>query len=258
MQSCHRDFYEMVYKDEQYSNIKSAKEHPFYDQLSKFIQQHDLTSQKCLEVGSGRGAFQDLVRNYTGIDTSMSVKEYYHKQFVCSSAESIPFDDSVFDAAWSYAVLEHIEDPEAALAEIRRVIRPGGLLLLRPAWQCRPWAADGYPVRPYSDFGAVGKLIKATIPIRDSVIFRSCHVFPRRLSHLFRAAISGAPQCFHYRRLKANFDKFWMADSDAMNSIDPYDAILWFTSRGDGCLSHASPFTKFFVRSGCLTIRIKK
>ena len=70
-------------------------------------------------------------------------------------------------------MLEHVSDPERALLEMRRVLTDGGLLYLSADWQCRPWAADGYLVRPYSDFNFKGQLIKASLPIRDAVWFRS-------------------------------------------------------------------------------------
>lgn len=38
----------------------------------------------------------------------------------------LPFDDAEFDAVLSCGVLEHVEDPDASLEEIRRVLTPGG------------------------------------------------------------------------------------------------------------------------------------
>jgi SAM-dependent methyltransferase len=38
----------------------------------------------------------------------------------------LPFDDETFDAVLSCGVLEHVEDPDASLDEIRRVLTPGG------------------------------------------------------------------------------------------------------------------------------------
>ena len=48
-----------------------------------------------------------------------------------ASVYELPFADRQFDAAFSHAVLESLTDPAAALAEIRRVLKPGGVIGLR-------------------------------------------------------------------------------------------------------------------------------
>lgn len=50
-------------------------------------------------------------------------------EVVRAPAEALPFDDAAFDTVVSTFVLCTVEDPRAALAEVARVLRPGGSLL---------------------------------------------------------------------------------------------------------------------------------
>lgn len=251
-----KGFYDEQYDGDQYSHYGAGAAHPVEESLRAFIERHGLSGAKCLEVGCGRGKLQDVVDDYTGIDFSDSAGQYHRKAFVQGSAEALPFEDNSFDAAWTVWVFEHVPDIEKAMAELRRVIRPGGYLYFYPAWQCRPWAAEGYPVRPYSDFGLAGKLVKASIPVRESLAWRGPKMLARRIGRKARAMGEAGGTRLRVKALRANFDHFWMADSDAMHSIDPYETILWFTSRGDECLSHPTPRSRFLVRGGAQTFRI--
>ena len=128
-------------------------------------------------------------------------------------------------------------------------------MLFAPAWQSRPWSAQGYEVRPYSDFGLKGKFIKVLIPLRDSLLWRSMFIFPKRI---FRTAIFFLGYKFEnirYKKLQANYKFYWVPDSDACNSIDPHDAILWFESNGFECLSHPLYKKALLVRNGTIIFR---
>jgi SAM-dependent methyltransferase len=222
------------------------------------VREYDLWDKRVLDVGSGQGALQDLVSDFTGLDISSTAARFYHKPFVAGSATELPFPDDSFDAVWTIDVLEHVPQPEKALSEIRRVLRPDGYLFLHAAWDCRPWAAEGYAVRPFRDLKLKEKLIKATIPLRDSIFFRALYVLPIRLLRLSSALLSGRPTAFRYNELRPNYKYLWTSDSDAVNSMDAFEAILWFTSRGDRCLNHRSLFSQFTIRRNPIVLQIKK
>jgi SAM-dependent methyltransferase len=205
------------------------------ERVKEFVKRHDLEKRPVLEIGSGRGYLQDVAEGYTGLDISSNVRRFYHKKFVLGSATSLPFPDDSFDGAWSIWVLEHVPNPEQALRELRRVMRNDGIVFLLPAWNCASWAAEGYHVRPYSDFGLSGKLIKASIPLRSSPPYKVVATIPSRIIRNLAYQLGG-PTRLHYRRLTPNYEKYWGPDGDAVNCIDRHEMMLWFKSRGDECL----------------------
>jgi len=251
-----KSFYDTAYSGQQYATFLSAEDHFAVQVLLEFVDRFALHGKRCLEVGSGRGAFQDLVADYTGLDLSRTVADNYHKPFFSGSAEELPFEDNQFDAIWSITVLEHIPNPERALKEMRRVLKPSGVLFLKPAWNCRPWICEGIPVRPYSDLSLRQKFIKLTLPLRDSVLWRGLKTIPLRLWNSFRHNSKNMP--LRFRPLHADYETFWMVDSDACSSIDPFDAIQWFQSRGDDVLSHPTWRSAILSRSEHLVVKIRK
>lgn len=241
-----------------YINIatRAAKEERITEKIAAFAETYGLRDKAVLEVGSGRGNLQDVVENYTGLDISSSVSRFYHKKFVLGSATSMPFADGTFDGGWSIWVFEHVPNPEQALSELRRVMRNNAILYLFPAWGCEGWAAPGYRVRPYSAFGLGGKLMKASIPVRETSLFRLLTLTPVRL--IREAASLTGPTQLHYHRLEPNFETYWEADADAINGLDRHEMMLWFRSRGDECLNCEGRNGTPLMSALPLIVKIKK
>ncbi len=74
----------------------------------------------CDRYSSYRRIFAEINRNLQGGSVS----------FVCSSLQSLPFSAESCDIVYCISVLEHTDDHVRILNEFRRVLRPGGLLLL--------------------------------------------------------------------------------------------------------------------------------
>jgi SAM-dependent methyltransferase len=262
-----RSFYEAAYRpadtakrgiDYEETAAAAAKTYNVEGNVRDFVARYGLEHKRILEIGSGRGYLQDVVADYTGLDLSSKVASYYHKPFVVGSATNMPFSDNSFDAAWSIWVLEHIPTPERAFEEMRRVIKPGGVIFLAPAWNCPPWLGDGFDARPYSDFNIAGKLVKASIPLRRSTGFLFGHLLPIRVLRRAHYAFSGAGTALRFRRLEPNYEVYWQADSDAAVSLDRYESQLWFESRGDTCLNCGGPVTNLLAVGMPLVIQINK
>lgn len=58
-------------------------------------------------------------------------QQVYNVSFQVASVYQVPFPDNSFDAAFGHSILEHVGRPLEALREIRRVLKPGGLVGLR-------------------------------------------------------------------------------------------------------------------------------
>ncbi len=99
---------------------------------------------------------------------------------VCGSALQLPFADSTFDIAGAFDVVEHCDPEATAVAELARVVKPGGHLLISvPAYE---WAWTDHDVenghyRRYTRKRAVAALEAAGLKVeRATYIFTS--VFP--------------------------------------------------------------------------------
>ncbi len=95
--------------------------------------------QRLLDVGSADGPSVEWMRgDHDRFAIDVDPRGLAPGRGVCASALELPFGDAVFDVVGAFDVLEHC-DPEAqAVAEIARVLRPGGRLLMSvPAYS---WA----------------------------------------------------------------------------------------------------------------------
>jgi arsenite methyltransferase len=99
---------------------------------------------RALEVGCGNGATTKLIMRHVGlaqlvgIDPSSVFIDMAREAFAGDSRVSFSLGDAVatgqadasFDLVIAHTVYSHLTDPQAALTEARRVLRPGGLLVI--------------------------------------------------------------------------------------------------------------------------------
>jgi SAM-dependent methyltransferase len=228
-----------------------------YAALKAWATSGDLQGGRILEVGCGTGLLQDLVDNYVGVDLSASSAAFMRKPFGVCSATTLPFPDNSFDGAFSVWVLEHIERPEAMLAELRRVIRPGGSLFLVAAYAVAPWVSQGLHRRPFRDLRLGQRITKLSIPLRASAPYKIAATLARRSAYLI-GALGGRPTRLRYGRLTPNFTEYWDYDADACVSLDAYSVALYFLSRGDKPLYPTGLLRGMLLRSRPQIYRITK
>ncbi len=101
-------------------------------------------SESLLDAGCGDGGvarlLRDRVREVTAIDVepSQAWRDEPGLTFRVGDAEELPFGDSSFDLVHSKDSLHHMDAPERALAEYRRVLKPGGSALIVEANRFNP------------------------------------------------------------------------------------------------------------------------
>ncbi len=92
-----------------------------------------------LEIGSGLGiiagsmAERDRSVQVTGIEYAQEQinqcpTHHPNLQFVQGDAQQLPFDDAQFDVVYGRYILEHLNNPQQALQEAYRVLKPGGII----------------------------------------------------------------------------------------------------------------------------------
>jgi len=108
-----------------------------------------------VDIGCGVKPFRAMVAKYAdehvGVDHPGASHGFDHVDLV-GSAYEIPVSDERFDAAICTAVLEHLEEPELALRECFRVLKPGGYAIYSVPfiWHLHEAPRDFFR---YSEFG---------------------------------------------------------------------------------------------------------
>jgi SAM-dependent methyltransferase len=117
----------------------------FFERRRGWFAKLDLTAGKTvLDAGSGMGevtrALGDLVApggRAVGVDLSTELvarareraSDLSHVEFEIGDLTALSFDDETFDAVYCERLFQHLADPDAAMAELFRVLRSGGRLV---------------------------------------------------------------------------------------------------------------------------------
>jgi SAM-dependent methyltransferase len=107
---------------------------PFEAAIDEFVRSvaKDIRSRKrVLDAGAGEGRFKRLFTHtdYVGVDFAQGDPTWnYSGLDVIARLEQLPFPTSSFDHVLSIVVLEHTPEPGRVIEELRRVLRPGGMV----------------------------------------------------------------------------------------------------------------------------------
>jgi len=86
--------------------------------------------KRALDVGAREGHQTRWLRERGYDVTSVDLEPRFEGCLQVDVDEGLPFEDESFDLVWCAEVIEHLKDPARAMAELRRVTRRGGQLVL--------------------------------------------------------------------------------------------------------------------------------
>lgn len=118
--------------------------------------------RRVLDIGCGAGFLTEWLQRHGaeayGVDTSsaaiaLTAQKVDPSRLRCGTLAAAKFESDFFDGAIALHVLEHIQDPAAFAAEVRRILKKGGILLLRipnfASWEAKlagdRWYHFDYP-----------------------------------------------------------------------------------------------------------------
>jgi SAM-dependent methyltransferase len=131
----------------------------YYPYLKKFVDRYDLAGKRVLEIGLGYGTLGQYIAaagaDYHGLDIAPTPVEMMRHRLqllgkspdgvVQGSALAIPWPDATFDYVYSIGCLHHTGDLAGSVAEVHRVLKPGGdaVIMLYNRYSARQlWRID--------------------------------------------------------------------------------------------------------------------
>ncbi len=130
-----RDYYDAFSNG--YDDGRNVGYHKLIDDQAAALVKRVGTDKDVLEIGCGTGLVLERVvrfaRSAQGIDISPGMlKKAQERGLTVQEGDctDLPFEDESFDTVYSFKVLAHVPDVDRALAEMLRVLRPGGHMVI--------------------------------------------------------------------------------------------------------------------------------
>jgi SAM-dependent methyltransferase len=138
----------------------------FFNQVNAIVQK----DMSILDFGAGRGKWAETESGYklalttlrgkcrevigADVDDAVLDNPLVDRGIIINPGKRLPFKDNSFDLVLSWAVLEHIDDPDFVAAELDRILKPGGwICAVTPAkWSYFAIGARLVPNRYHANF----------------------------------------------------------------------------------------------------------
>jgi SAM-dependent methyltransferase len=138
MTETHRNYFNRLAPEWE---VRMPGQPEFRNYLEKFgVKKGD----RILDIGAGTGRMTRLLMEFVGEDGRVvaqdvaermltEARQHVHGQrtgFLCDDVQSLSCKDNVFDKVLCFSAFPHFSDKPRALSEMRRVLKPGGRLLI--------------------------------------------------------------------------------------------------------------------------------
>jgi SAM-dependent methyltransferase len=160
-----RELYEQVWEQ-----LPEGAEPYAFQRRLRFLLDRVGTGERVLDLGCGEGAFTAALADAGARPIGMEVAETALRRaraqhpglpFALTPPDGpLPLDDASVDVVWASEVLEHLPDTARWLSEIRRVLGPGGRLLITTPAHGRLKAAALALMRFDSHFDPTGQHVR--------------------------------------------------------------------------------------------------
>lgn len=130
-----RDLYEGVWE-----SVPEGAEPLFAAKRLAYLRGHLRQGQRVLDIGCGEAWFTQALsgEGFAVVGVDVAEEPLRRARRRCSELDlrllddqgMLPFADAEIDVVWAGETIEHVADTVAWLSEVRRVLRPGGLLVL--------------------------------------------------------------------------------------------------------------------------------
>jgi len=155
-----RRFYEREserYVDQRYGTSEPWVARPYLERLPLILEWLDGAGGRALDVGCGPGILLphllDRGHSVVAVDLSANMltkarKAVEHHPAVdalslhVASADQLPLRDETFDLITCIGVLSYLPSADAAISELARLLRPGGVLVLQASNLLAPWEIE--------------------------------------------------------------------------------------------------------------------
>jgi ubiquinone/menaquinone biosynthesis C-methylase UbiE len=166
-----------------------------------------------LDLGAGTGLFSAAIAQWFGHDVvavepsegmrrqARTRRTHPHVASVGGLGEQLPLRDGCCDCAWLSTVIHHLSDLAACAGELRRVVRPGGWVLIRNAFPDRP-----EPGTRVFTFWPTARAILARAPTVQATIatFAAAGFTPHRLEQISDQSAASLKEAYDRARVRAD------------------------------------------------------